>query len=87
MELDNIIQTKSIFFLMQWNLNTTKGQGTGKTFAVTRFCCIEVFSIHVHRVVAKKIVSRFEIFISRSPFFATPGMRAYPGATKLRVNL
>ena len=41
------------------------------------------------RVVAKKIVSRFEIFISRSPFFArdleqnlsqsfpTPGMRGY----------
>ena len=53
----------------------------------------------ISRVVAKKIVSRVEIFISRSPFFArdleqnlfqsfpTPGMRGYPGATKLRVNL
>ena len=51
------------------------------------------------RVVANKIVSRFEIFISRSPFFArdleqnssqsfpTPGMRGYQGASKLRVNL
>ena len=51
------------------------------------------------RVVAKKIVSRFEIFISRSPFFTRdleqnssqsfpmPGMRSYPGATKLCVNL
>ena len=61
-------------------------------------------SKHLHmtymcRVVAKKIVSRFEIFISRSPFFARdleqnssqsfpmPGMRGYPGATKLPVNL
>ena len=44
----------------------------------------------IHRVVAKKIVSRFEIFISRSPFFArdleqnssqsspTPGMAGLP---------
>ena len=40
---------------------------------------------YIHRVVAKKIVSRFEIFISRSQFFArdssqsfpTPGMRGY----------
>ena len=45
---------------MQWNLDITKGEGTGKMSAITRFYCIEVFFFPTfHYCWGKTVILRY----------------------------
>ena len=41
---------------MQWNLDITKGEGTGKMSAITRFYCIEVFFFQHFTIAGAKLL-------------------------------